>query len=367
MKKLLLALSILSSFAGSAAWAQTTFYGLVDAGVNFEAPNASSPLTPGNRLALQSGLATPSHIGFTGSENLMGNLKALFKLEAGVLINNGQNSEPGVLFNRASWLGLSGDFGSVRVGRQYTPMYDAVYALDPFELGMAGNAANLMQLGGANSSGATLVGGNNPMLGNGGGSALQNNSLRYVSHSWRHFSVEANYGIGGQAGSASEGAETGMAVNYENGPLMLVAAYDSTHALSSSDVLRSTLVGGNMKWSGYGVPLTTSMGYQINQGTDLTGSVGGEVDAASWLLGLRAPFGPHEVLFSYLRFADHTSLGYEANQFALGYTYALSKRTTLYSSVGRVINKNGADFTLGNASNAGYGVKALDLGIRHAF
>ena len=366
MKKSLILLSVLASVAGTAfAQSSVTMYGVLDAGLNVETPPASTPASAGNQYSLASGISTPSRIGFKGSEDFGASLKALFQLEAGVQLNNGQSTETGTLFNRASWIGLSGDFGTVMLGRQFTPMYNAVYAIDPFELGMAGNAGNLMQLGGSNVRGTTLIGGGNLQLDNGGGSMTQNNSMRYVSHVDHGFSLEFNYGLGEQPGNFSDAAETGYLVNYENGPLHLLAAYDAVNAINNSDTFKSKLVGATMDWTEYGVPFKTSIGYQSNKGADLIGA--GNADTTSLLLGLRIPMGRHEVLFSYVHLNDRSSLGYQANQLALGYTYALSTRTSFYTSVGEMLNKNGADYTLGNASNNGYGVKAFDLGIRHAF
>jgi len=365
IKKSLLALAVLGAFAGAAS-AQTsvTMYGVLDAGVSIQQPSATNSAA-GNQTSLQSGISTPSRIGFQGSEDFGGSLRAIFQLEAGLQLNNGDNSTTGTLFDRASWIGLNGDFGTVMVGRQFTPMYNAVYSIDPFSLGMAGNAGNLMHLGGANINGNTLVGGNNPALLDGGGSQAQNNSMRYVSQSWNNFSLEFNYGLGGQAGSTSDGSETGATINYLNGPVMLLASMDETNTLNNSKSFKTVLVGGTINWTEFGVPLKTNIAYQTNNGSDVIN--GPSVDSTNLLLGVRIPFSAQqEILFSYIH-NDNKAAGMSGDQFALGYTYALSKRTTLYTSIGEIINKNGADYSLGNASNAGYGVRGFDLGMRHAF
>ncbi len=366
MKKSHLALAMLAGFsaAASAQTSSVTVYGLLDAGISYEQPATLAPATAGNQLSLQSGISAPSRVGFKGTEEINSSLKAIFQLEAGINIANGQNSETGTLFNRQSWLGLQGDFGMVSVGRQLTPMYNALYSIDPFELGMAGNAGNLMHLGGANLNGNLLVGGSTLALANGGGSQSQNSSLRYISHDWNGFSLEANYGFGGQAGSTSDAAENGGTINYLNGPVHLLVSYDGINAVDNSNTFKTTLVGGSINWTDYGVPLKTNIGYQTNKGNDVVGAT--NVDSTDLLLGLRIPVGPHEVLFSYIH-SDNKNTGGESEQFALGYTYAFSKRTTFYSSVGEIINKNGNDATVGNGDNAGYGYRAFDLGLRHAF
>ena len=214
-------------------------------------------------------------------------------------------------------------------------------------------------------NGNTLIGGTNVNLENGGGSMEQNSSMHYLSHDWHGFSLEYNYGFSGHAGNHTDGAEIGYTVNYANGPVLLLASYDGINSLDNSGTFKTILVGGSIDWSSYGVPLKTNLGYQTNKGTDLIG--GQLVDSTDLLMGLRIPMGPHEILFSYIHLDNKALDGNTANQFALGYTYALSKRTSFYTSIGEVFNKNGAEYTLGNASNPGYGVKAFDLGMRHSF
>lgn len=370
MKKSLLALSLFGILTGTAfAQSSVTMYGVLDAGLNYEKPASSS--MKGDLFSLQSGISTPSRFGFKGNEDINGSLSVIFQLEAGIQLNDGQSTsnnnqttQNGTLFNRQSWLGLSGDFGSVMIGRQFTPLYNALYSIDPFELGMAGNAGNLMHLGGANLINNVLVGGNNVALANGGGSQSQNNSLRYVSHDWNGFSLEANYGFGQQTGSTSGGTESGVTFNYATGPVKLLASFDNVNAIDNSNTFKTTLVGGSINWTELGAPLITNIGYQTNKGNDVVGIA--NVDSTALLLGLRIPLGAHEILFSYIH-NDNKNTGGNAAQYALGYTYALSKRTSFYASIGEIINKNGGMIASGNASNAGYGDKAIDMGLRHSF
>ncbi len=363
MKKSLLALGILAAFTGSAfAQSSVTMYGLLDAGITYEGAGPIADAAGGYRLSLQSGISQSSNIGIRGVEDLGGSLKALFQLEAGFQLNNGQSSEAGALFNRASWLGLSGDFGTVKAGRMFTPLYSALESIDPFEIGYVGTANNLMNVGGANQS-ASNPGGNS--LTNGGGSQWQNNSLRYVSHDYYGLSGEVNYGFGGQAGSTGGARELGGTLNYKKGPLAMLISYDGVNTIDNSNKFNTTLLGASIDWAEFGVPVKTSLGYAINKGSNVVG--GFEVDSTDLLLGARIPFGPHEFLGSYIHHNDKTFLSLNADQFALGYTYSFSKRTTLYSSIGLMNNKNGAIYTLGNSSNAGFGRKAVDLGMRHSF
>lgn len=370
--KSLLSLAILASFTGAAyAQSSVTAYGTLDAGLSYANTGNKLPVSAaGDKWSLESGISQPSLIGFKGVEELGVSLKAIFQLEAGLQINNGSSSDAtgngrtGSLFNRASWVGLSGDFGTVMAGRQFTPLYNALKTLDPFQLGMAGNAANLMSIGGANIVMGAPVGGNNVAFG-GGGVVGQTNSLRYESQIDSGLSASFNYGFGGIQNSAQNGREIGTTLNYVNGPLSLLASYDAVNAIDNSHTFHTTLLGGIIDWSDLGLPIKTSMGYALNKGSDVVG--GADVDTADVILGLRIPMGRNEILASYIHKGDKSVASMDAQQYALGYTYALSKRTALYSSIAMIVNKNAAGYTVGNATNVGTGVKVVDFGLRHSF
>jgi hypothetical protein len=68
-------------------------------------------------------------------------LKANFKLEMGIQADTGASAQGGLAFGRAAWVGLSGDFGAIQLGRQNKPMFDAVDSIDPFGTGIIGGSA----------------------------------------------------------------------------------------------------------------------------------------------------------------------------------------------------------------------------------
>ena len=83
MKKSLLALAVLASFASAAsAQSSVTMYGLVDAGIVSERGGKA-----GNITKLTSGIGSQSRLGFRGTEDLGNGLSALFVLETGVKID----------------------------------------------------------------------------------------------------------------------------------------------------------------------------------------------------------------------------------------------------------------------------------------
>jgi GBP family porin len=90
-------------------------------------------------------------------------------------------------------------------------------------------------------------------------------------------------------------------------------------------------------------------------------------DSRDLLVGVSVPFGASTVLASTIRKNDKTGFNQDADQWAIGYAYALSKRTSFYSSYARINNKNGAGYTVGNNTEVGSGDKAFKLSVRHNF
>jgi predicted porin len=340
MKKSLLALAVLSTLAGIAS-AQTsvTIYGIVDAGIVNERGGPQGSVTK-----LGSGIQSGSRLGFRGKEDLGGGLAANFVLESGIRVDTGQSDQPsrfvngqpessGPTFGRQAYVGLSGRWGAVTLGRQYTPHYLAIIDVDPFQAGLAGDAANFMS--------TTL---------------RMNNTIKYTTPTWSGFLGELAYGFGEVPGNNTANRQVGAAVGYTNGPLLVKLAYNGLDDPLGVDRMKNTLLMG--KWD-FG-RAAASLGVNVTKGL-------GIIDTRDYIVGVSAPFGASTFLASYIRKNDRSALDRSANQWALGYTYAMSKRTNLYTSYGHITNHNGATYTVGNATDPGTGNKAFNVGIRHAF
>lgn len=86
MKKTLIAGACVAALSAPLAHAQSsvTLYGLIDAGIVYT-NNANGA----SLWRLNSGTVNGSRVGFRGTEDLGGGLKALFVLENGFNVNNG--------------------------------------------------------------------------------------------------------------------------------------------------------------------------------------------------------------------------------------------------------------------------------------
>jgi predicted porin len=365
MKKSLLVLAVVSTFAGAAS-AQTSLsvYGLVDAGLVRENGGPAGDVTK-----LTSGVQNGSRLGFKGTEDLGRGLAAKFVLEAGINIDDGTSGQgitsvPGGtrgfrdraasnrLFGRQAYVGLGGNWGNVTVGRQYTPHYLALAETDPFGAGLAGNAANFIP---------TIL--------------RMDNTIKYTSPTWSGFTADVAYGFGEVPDENTQRRQYGLSVGYANGPLIVKAAYH--HA--NGDIAEAAFPSGTPGVVA-GIPLGETSKSWLLAGKWDFGVAAAHLafnstkaqrtlaeDTRDWLLGVSVPFGPGTFLASYIRKNDRSNFNADANQWALGYTHSLSKRTNLYASFARINNDRDLTYTVGNATERGTGDKAFNVGIRHIF
>ena len=124
MKKTLIALALVS--LPVAASAEVILYGKIRGGVEYtHEGNSATPKSEKNAWGV---VDYSSYIGFKGSEDLGGNLKAIWQIEANAKLSGGN-----IANNRDSFIGLEGGFGPVKVGRVSTPLRNAVVDQDNWE------------------------------------------------------------------------------------------------------------------------------------------------------------------------------------------------------------------------------------------
>jgi predicted porin len=348
MKKSLVALAVLGAIAGAAS-AQTsnvTIYGIADAGIAYKSGAASA-----TRWSVGSGQQSGSRLGFRGTEDLGGGLSAIFTLENGYNIDDGTQGQS-ALFGRQAWVGLnSTSFGAVKLGRQYLPVRQVLETVNPFGLGLAGHIGTVFNLYNERA----------------------NNSLTYTSPSFYGLTVNALYALGEVAGNNGTGHQAGGSVVYNNGPIYAALAYNYQNNASTTTPVVST---GNNK--GTVLALAYDFGvvklhgaYEFDKGENAAGVK--TRDQKNSMIGVSAPVSANgTVLASWIHRNDKLIDNGDVNQWSLGYTYALSKRTNLYTSYARVNNQSAA--TAGNASNyfgsaipAGNDPSLFNVGVRHQF
>lgn len=328
MKRIALAAALFAAFGGMAyAQSNVVIYGVADANITYEKNGGPA----GSVVRLDSGGQSGSRVGFRGTEDLGGGMSASFVLENGFNIDNGTLAQGGLFFGRQAWVGLNGDFGSVKLGRQNNAIFNALLALDPFGVALAGDSSRLFTHYGYR----------------------MNNTMTYTTPNFGPVSAQVLYGFGETAGNSSANRQIGLSATYSDGPLVLTLAHHKAENATATDDAKTTIAGGTYDFT----VAKAHFAYAVNKGV-------GALDTRDAMLGVTVPFGKTTLMASYIRKDDKATSDADANQIAVGVSYELSKRTNFYSSLSRMSNDRLASYAAGAP---GATAKIFNVGIRHKF
>jgi len=224
MKKQILAIAVLGAIAAPVMAADSstvTIYGIVNANFSYTDNAAFADSNTVKQGKVDNG-NTSSRIGFKGEEALDGGLKAFFQIETGI---RPDDAVSGAFGSREAWVGLSGDFGKIGLGRGKTPYTNLG---DIFDINNGDNDLEIYTekngLAGFNSS-------------------RFNNAVRYDSPTFSGFSGSIMYGAGENKTAATATAASvdstqnwDGAIRYNTGPLLVALAYNSEDNVGATPV-----------------------------------------------------------------------------------------------------------------------------------
>jgi len=345
MKKSLLALAVLGAFAGAAsAQSSVTIYGIVDASVG-RIDNGGDSVTE-----LGSGRNAASRIGFKGIEDLGNGLKASFVLENGFQTDNGaQSTTNTATFSRLAYVGLGGDFGTVRLGRQNSQIAEVVSLIDPFQKSGLVNGTDFY---------------------NNGVPERVSNQISYISNNYGGFSGAVGYRFGEVAGDNSANRGYGLQLGYANGPLVVQFAYDKANLTQltaggaivpggTDEDTKNALLGATYDFGAF--KLHGAYGQK-----KIDDNAGGDEKIRSYIVGATVPFGASKIRAEYIR-NDNRDFDADNSVAALSYTYSLSKRTTLYATYARINNDGVSNVGFDANAVTGENASGIALGVQHNF
>jgi predicted porin len=351
MKKSLIALAIASAVSAPAfaATSNVDVYGVLNMSVNYVDQDV-----PGTQSSVNV-TSTASRIGFKGAEDLGGGLAAIWQIESGF----NADEQSGSLATRNTFVGLKGGFGTVLAGNHDTPMKLLGRMVDPF----ADTLADSRNVLGAVRTGANIF------------DMRTKNTVAYVSPNWSGFTMAAAYVADWSATTSLDSQNTdAYSINavYNNGPLMLGAAYETHNGFGS----------------GVGGVGTNSDMWRIVAGFDVAGfklaglyeQIGGDVAAYNRdAYGLFATYNMGAWAFKadYMAAQESDAPGGNdgADQWTAGADYSLSKRTVVYGYYARTSNDNVGGYGLGagagssdqTVGNLGSNPSTFSMGVKHAF
>lgn len=340
---------------GSAASAQSSveIFGVMDVHLN----SAKSGATRLTRLS--DGGSAASRIGFRGTEDLGGGMRARFVLEAGVSPDTGLGTipGPGLAFTRQSLVGLSDLWGHVDLGRMYTPMFSALFRVDPMGMNALYSPTN------------GLITATDAQPGLRAFASRGNNLVRYRAPEGQPFVLDIAYGFGEVPSPYSNnGRLYGGTVGWNQKPFFVAYSFQTTAEGSAAAPIASprtsrhqTLVAS---WDALPT-LRISGSYSLSSVNQV-----GTGDAKIAQLGAEWSVTPIAMLrlSAAHRKVDGSDRGQTA--WTLGYDHNLSKRTMLYARWLQMSNAGGASVSISSVpvvADSGDGVRSLALGVRHNF
>ena len=375
MKKTLVALAVLGSFAGVASAATSvTLYGTVDGGYEdwqFKKDlkglglNEGGPLV--NKLTQGGYSENNSKFGIKGQEDLGNGLAAIFTLEGNFNVDHGETNA-GQLFNRETTVGLKGSFGEVKIGRAKSQMELALGGIVP---GSRVADVDLYSVAATRHSNGLFY-------------SYDNAGFSFGADVTTKGGASGNYvagkGEGSNGSKIGYGARLGYAGQVGGGVTLLArAAYQNdgttSQPLSNGDTVK------NQEWGGLlaaVVPyannsLTVGVAYAQGKG-DASDLVAAKFDIAGVATKkartlsavIASTIGSSDSVYVKYQQRKGTTAGatdYNGNVWAAGYAHSLSKRTSVYADAAyATIKKHDLLTDTGKGKAIGYSV-----GVAHNF
>nr|WP_245200234.1 porin [Herbaspirillum sp. LeCh32-8] len=346
------ALAALSAAGTAQAQSSVTIYGLIDSGVEFVNHAGANG---GSVTRLSSGTMNTSRIGFRGSEDLGGGLKAVFQLENGFKLDNGNfDGDASQLFNRQANVGLEGGFGRVVVGRSFSTTYDFILPFDPM-----GYSANYSWV---TSAGAT--GGRKDGMPTG-----VSNLVKYQGE-FGGVKIGAMYGFGEVAGSASDSSKYGVGLGWGTGPFSIAGTYDRVNGTAA--IVGAAYDKTTTAHLAAGYQLTDAWKFNLGYRYYKKSLASGATDLRSDFFwgGASYKFTPAMTVIGTVYYQNIKNVANDADpiMYSLRLKYAMSKRTDLYLSTAYAKAKNGQLVGLSRDDVAfGSSQFGMTLGMQHRF
>jgi len=382
MKKHLLAAAVTAAFAVPAV-AQVTVYGLIDAGyatsdISYGAGKSiKQKMVGGIHSGNGTGTLSGSRLGFRGSEDIGGGLKVDFVYEVGVNYSSGTAATStaaasdatlgnSTLFaaTRQGFLGLSGSFGTVRIGQQNSITKVTTESMDPGAGSSITGAASLYQLG---------------------LSTTRPDVITYMSPTFNGFQIMAQSDVGETTTSESIGKDshsTSIGATFKSGPISVVASTESRKEVLYVSSATAGLVsltsdsvngpqGASNKTFDEVTQQTLGASYKLGMATvsvlstqlkfkDATAADNGKIDNS--LVGVTVPLGNLSLMLSLSQgsIEDNGTETFDTSAHQFIAQYNLSKRTNAYAAMGQTKFDS-------PTANKDVKIKQVGIGLRHSF
>ncbi|MCC4309116.1 porin [Alcanivorax marinus] len=296
-----------------------TFYGVLDVW----AGSKELPGSDGSTAKLDAGGFTTSFLGAKVSTDLPNGMKGVAVVESFLRPDTGEDRRYGgdEFFARNAYIGVVGDFGTLKAGRSTAPMFVPTLISNPF--GGAFGFSPLIQ--------HSFLGGNNGPI---AGDSAWANALSYTSPTLGGVTANLMYAFGEQEGDSGAN-RVGGSLTYRAGGLMLTAAghsieegaIDTNGGVGDAGALGALEQDGLMAGASYdfGVVKVFASWQQLE-----TGTAGGDIDTDTGQAGVSVPVGKGFALASYANTDYSGSRDTERDTWTVGYDYPFNEVLDVY-------------------------------------
>ncbi|WP_322102596.1 porin [Paraburkholderia sp. J41] len=328
--------SLLAAHSSCAhAQSSVTLYGVIDTSLEVTNPGG------GWVARMDSGAYRGSRVGLRGAEDIGNGYRILFDIENGFGSSDGTLAVANTIFNRQAWVGLDSPWGTVRVGRQYSPIYI------PFKGGLDAFGAGTIASGLNNLSKIT---------------PYESNAITYISPEFHGFSTTLMVSLRDASEDANGLDGTIETFAWRHGPFRISYAHQQQNG---DGALRANLGGVSYAFG----PVTGFLSYFNGDGGTPRYHDAGVAVSARYAVTprFRASLG-------YAYVSDRSGGDNDADQFSAACEYDLSKTVLLYASAGWLRNRGDATFTLRGVNVTGLppswpgaGVRGVQFGMIDRF
>jgi predicted porin len=367
----------LVSESGSGAAAAAAASGLSPAATGVNVLTSQTSMVSGN-----------SNLGFRGTEDIGGGLKARFQIEGVVSVQNGQAGDgAGQVWDRNTFVGLDGDsFGSVKLGRM-----DTIFKNYGDTLGVLGvssgtfmSSSNILRKPGFGTSSAARF------------HERAGNSIQYETPEVGGVQAGVQYVLDPAKTDTRNVKTLSLGIKYDNGPIYVALAHEihddafGGSAQSPSGLRNSAVQTVNAKDKATQFTVEYRLGKahkfefdviqkQYNENPAVAGRFESYKNTAYQLAVDSRWNDQWRTAFQYVRSAAGTcsisgaacsTAGFEGSKVLVGAAYYLSKRTYLFGAIDKMTNGDKAQFSStasGRRPALGEDIRQIGLGISHAF
>ncbi|WP_256930656.1 porin [Pseudomonas sp. ABC1] len=302
-----------------------------------------------------------SRLGFKGDHEINPNLKAFFQIEQEIRFNS-QGSSSDTFSTRDTFVGLSGNFGAVQVGRFDSPFKVARGPANLFG-DQVGDIRNLTRAGDARFD------------------ERYDNTIQYTTPNFNGFTGNLAYSLhegttNSNAAANDDDSSVSASVNYVAGAFEGALAYekvDEDASRGKRDGVRLALaykLTKELKLVGF---------YQTvdYEGRNATKAVQDQNTANVYGLGGEFAVGPNTALKATWFTRDVDAKNYDSDMWVVGVEHKLDKAVRVYANYAVVSNDDNVNLTPyreGRSANRASGVDALgkdssglSVGLRYDF